>query len=102
MESITREDAKYMVGKGWSKLIDQLYDRLPNTVYVYQVKEKFGGLRFYTNSLTEEEYKIVDEVCKLSEKTCESCGKEGYIDENESWLTCLCDECRKEYSEDNS
>ena len=96
MESIKREDAKHMVGKGWSKIIDQLYDRLPDTIYVYQVKEKFGGLRFYTDGLTEDEYKIVDEACELSEKTCEKCGNEGSIDYDEHWLTCLCNVCRKE------
>jgi len=100
MESIKRESAKHMVGKGWSKIIDQLYDRLPDTIWVSQVKEKFGGLRFYTNGLTEEEYEIVDELCKLSEKTCENCGDEGHIDYDEGWLTCLCDKCRKELKND--
>jgi hypothetical protein len=94
MESIKREDAKSMVGKGWSKIIDSLYDKLPD-VYVYQVKEKFGGLRFYTDGLTEEEDTIVDEACELSEKTCEICGEEGKIIDFGHWYECRCPEHAK-------
>ena len=79
--NIDREDAKTMVGKGWSKIIDSLYDNLPipKTIQVHQVKEKFGELRFYTSACTKEEYKIIDEACALSEKTCEQCGEPATI-----------------------
>ena len=97
--NIDREDAKTMVGKGWSKIIDSLYDNLPipKTIQVHQVKEKFGGLRFYTSACTKEEYKIIDEACALSEKTCEQCGEPGTVKKDGYWLLCACDKCFEEY-----
>ena len=47
--TISRRDAKKMVGPGWSKILDKLYDVKPRNVYVMQVKEKFGSLRVYYN-----------------------------------------------------
>ena len=93
--NIDREDAKHMVGKGWSKIIDSLYDNLPipKKMQVHQVKEKFGGLRFYVSACTAEEYKIIDEACELSEKTCEQCGEPGTVKKQGYWLTCLCQDC---------
>ena len=93
--NIKREDAKHMVGPGWSKIIDSLYDQLPipKTIHVHQVKEKFGGLRFYVSACTKEEYAIIDAACALSERTCEQCGEPAEIKSDGYWLTCLCDKC---------
>ena len=40
MLNISREEAKRCVGKGWSSLIDAIYDKLPEDVYILQIKEK--------------------------------------------------------------
>lgn len=92
--SISREDALHSVGKGWSKLINNLYDAKPKRVKVVQVKEKYGTLRFYTSHSVEwfedliwyyENYK--------SAKICEQCGKEGKLRTDRNWILTLCDDC---------
>ena len=102
--NIDREDAKHMVGKGWSKIIDSLYDNLPipKDIQVYQVKEKFGGLRFYISGATEEQYAIIDKAEKMSEVTCESCGEDASVKKDGYWLICLCDKCFEEYKNRNN
>jgi hypothetical protein len=41
--------AKQSVGLGWHGIIERLFAAKPAWVQVIQVKEKFGGLRFYVN-----------------------------------------------------
>ena len=93
--NIDREDAKHMVGKGWSKIIDYLYDNLeiPEKIRVFQVKEKFGTLRFYTSGTTKEEDVIIRNAEKMSGETCEQCGEPGTVKKQGYWLTCLCQDC---------
>lgn len=42
-----------------------------------QVKEKFGGLRFYVDSATDEHYNYINFAESMSYKICEKCGKPG-------------------------
>ena len=68
-----------------------------------QVKEKFGGLRFYMTHMTDKMYQLIHEAEKKSEVTCEICGQSGII-RTEGWWVCLCDECdnkRKEKKNEN-
>jgi len=58
-----------------------------------QVKEKYGGLRFYVDNATEEQYKLIDFVEGLSLSTCEVCGKMGKR-EGFGWITTRCKEHR--------
>ena len=91
--NIKRESAKHMVGKGWSKIIDYLYDNLPipDRLKVYQVKEKFGTLRFYTSGTTKDEDVIIRNAENMSGETCEVCGEPGSVRSQGWWLTCWCD-----------
>ena len=93
--NIDREDAKHMVGPGWSKIIDYLYDNLeiPEKIRVFQVKEKFGTLRFYTSGTTKEEDVIIRNAEKMSGETCEQCGEPGTVKKQGYWLTCLYQDC---------
>jgi hypothetical protein len=59
-----------------------------------QVKEKFGTLRFYSNSTTILQ-NIVDRYERLSGSTCEMCGKPGILHHSGSWLKTLCFKCAK-------
>ena len=58
-----------------------------------QVKEKFGGLRFYINGASKECHDIISKYEKLSYETCERCGNPGKPNDT-GWITTLCDECR--------
>lgn len=55
-----------------------------------QVKEKFGGLRFYVNRASEKHYNYINFAESMSYHTCEECGAPGktYTD---GWHMTLCD-----------
>jgi hypothetical protein len=90
--TISRRDAKKMVGKGWSKILDRLYDAKPRSVYVTQVKEKWGGLRFYVGSASGEFFDLIDAAEEESYTICEECGEPGKLREDLGWILTLCDE----------
>ena len=55
-----------------------------------QVKEKFGGLRFYVNRATDKHWNFISFAESMSYRTCEECGAVGktYTD---GWHRTLCD-----------
>lgn len=55
-----------------------------------QVKEKFGGLRFYVNSAMEKHYHYIDFAEQMSYKICEQCGAAGTYYPI-GWHQTLCD-----------
>lgn len=57
-----------------------------------QCKEKFGTLRFYMTSETDEMEKLISEAESASAKTCEYCGKPGTL-RTKGWCFTLCDKC---------
>lgn len=59
---------------------------------VDQVKEKFGGLRFYVSKTTDEIRNIIDAGERESYRICELCGAPGKI-RRESWIRVKCDSC---------
>lgn len=77
-------------GKGWLDIVLKLDEDIskidPNYV-IDQVKEKFGGLRYYvtlSENITEEQrveiYEFIHEVeFETSFATCDICGKPGQI-----------------------
>ena len=67
---------------------------------ICQIKEKFGGLRWYDNGFPTEGYeeykKWLDKYEELSYKTCIDCGKPAkYF--TRGWITPICEDCAKEY-----
>lgn len=95
------------VGPGWLPLIDRLCDHLQfnidhnghlekyqNQVVAVQVKEKFGGLRFYTNGATEAQQAVINFCESLSYHICEACGAPGETRKG-GWIQTLCDEHAK-------
>lgn len=63
-----------------------------------QVKEKYGGLRFYMTSGTDEIFDLIKKAEELSYKTCENCGEPGY-QRSGGWIYTLCDTCHKNWDE---
>lgn len=97
------------VGEGWVPLILDLIEDLKE-IYpefkVAQVKEKFGGLRFYPENYKKDYvgqsihesrfYKRIAEAEQLSLKTCEVCGEPGVPgNANGGWILTLCDKHNK-------
>jgi len=87
-------------GNGWLNIIDELSKKITELdpdVQAAQVKEKFGGLRFYIDGGSKEVYKLIDEAEEESYKTCEKCGtKENVSQTKTGWVLTLCDKCKEE------
>lgn len=96
---------------GWIGLIDELSGKLENInnkypnfeerIYAVQVKEKFGGLRFYcysSENITQEDSdlqnKLIQEAEKASFTICERCSKPATMIRTRGWISTLCEQCR--------
>jgi len=66
---VTQEDIDEAKAK-----MDEEAEKVP---LVVQVKEKFGTLRFYIQSGTEEHYNYISFAESMSGHTCETCGSPG-------------------------
>lgn len=92
------------VGPGWHTIIEELSFMIQSRinwalktnspipqVTVQQIKEKFGGLRFYYDGGDD----VIDGMVNMAESwanhTCEECGKPGRYREG-GWIKTLCDE----------
>lgn len=95
-------------GDGWYGIIREAAEKLepliaefkkkyPNEDFprASQVKEKFGTLRFYMTTETDEMSKITEEAERKSCKTCMGCGKKGTLRKS-GWLVTLCKKCHGE------
>jgi len=84
-------------GSGWFNLIYELSEKLSKqdpSCMVVQVKEKFGGLRFYTNGISEIGYNLIYEYEDKSYSTCELCGNTKTAKKRAgSWIRTLCNKC---------
>jgi len=90
--SIPRETALKCVGPGWSLFINQLYDAKPKRTKVWQVKEKYAGLRFYISSAPRWYNDLISYYEHKSYETCEQCGNPGVERTDLGWYLTLCDE----------
>jgi hypothetical protein len=90
------------VDDGWFKLIDDVSKKITKLdndgkITVSQVKEKFGGLRFYYDGQAKNDIiadkirKIVNDAENKSFHICEFCGKKGKLREDLPWVKTLCD-----------
>lgn len=89
---------------GWYWLIYNLCDALQwdidhnrrPQVVASQVKEKFGTLRFYVGSATEEQFATIHFAEFLSGSLCELCGSTRQVKQTKGgWIKTLCDKCMK-------
>lgn len=96
-----KEDTADCVGKGWRPLVQSLIDQChAEGVKILQIKEKFGGLRFYTEP---HQSAVLEEMIRGAENgsfhICEDCGttedvKHGNLKES-GWIKTLCLGCRE-------
>lgn len=85
---------------GWYKLVQKLLEELEvmgmdENFRVLQVKEKFGGLRFYTQGASQEAAQRIEEVCQDSYSVCERCGTRENVTTEGIWVLTLCKDCRQ-------
>lgn len=82
------------VGPGWKRIVQPLVDYCINhNIQIAQVKEKFGGLRFYTDGGDEVLHEMVGHAEAQSFGTCEECGEPGsrHSTREHPWMKTLCD-----------
>lgn len=93
-------------GDGWEPLIRELSAKLEKLILeipedkrksykAFQVKEKFGTLRFYMCASTKEMEALIDEAESKSETICEGCGAKAETREFGGWLRTTCDACEE-------
>ena len=88
------QEAIQQVGPGWTPLIQRVYnarEAIGTPVGIIQVKEKYGGLRIYTEYRDEELERTIIEVGKESFTVCEECGKPGTLRKRNSVYFTACD-----------
>jgi len=98
----SRELAIQSVGAGWEPLIHEVFDVLESIkgqVKIIQVKEKWGGLRIYTDYINEKVDIAIRNAERKSFTMCEVCGKEGKLRNCNGWYRTLCDVHGKGYPE---
>ena len=97
-------------GDGWYEVLRGLCSEVTEVfaeagaeplIIVDQVKEKYGGLRFYYHLSAQEGMpegfaKKIDDVVEKwgdsAETVCEECGKPGKLRNDLGWIQTLCDE----------
>jgi len=100
------EREKEHVGEGWQELILGVHEALTALLgeyyEIHQIKEKFGGLRYYWGAPgadpenVQAAQKLVDAAEAQSFKVCEQCGREGTVQSHRGWLVTLCEEHHQE------
>jgi hypothetical protein len=84
-------------GDGWYDILDNLCGAIKehtydgDDLYVDQVKEKFGRLRFYLSREDDVIHGMVTLAEYMSGQICETCGERGKT-RGGSWMVTLCDE----------
>lgn len=87
-------------GNGWLDLIWELCEglerlHLPAEWHATQVKEKFGGLRFYCSSEPEAVRKLILAAELRAVRTCERCGEPGEPRGGDTgWIRTECEACQ--------
>lgn len=96
------------IGKGWWPIVEKLHKQLLKIDPDYkigQIKEKFGGLRYYytsslVDSTTQYDAVLQDQMQALVRNAvaqcaeiCEICGDTGSLREYNGWVKTLCEPC---------
>lgn len=90
----SEDEAVVEVGHGWERLVRKIYaeaNRLGISPDITTVKEKFGGLRVYTDQYNQEFDAVIIAVEKESFSICEECGMGGHLRSNGGVYRTYCD-----------
>jgi hypothetical protein len=101
----------FAVGAGWWPILEALCANIQShidwrnresetvpQVVVEQIKEKFGGLRFYYRGGDEQIHGMVRMAEAWADRSCEECGAPGER-RNGGWIRTLCDQHEAEHQE---
>lgn len=98
----------FAIGEGWWPILESLCSQIQHhidwknkqsviitQVTVAQIKEKFGGLRFYYDGGDDEIRGMVRMAESWADKSCETCGSPG-TSGGKGWIKTLCPTHRAE------
>jgi hypothetical protein len=101
----------FAVGAGWYPILEKLCSNIQHhidwknketavvpQVVVEQIKEKFGGLRFYYQGGDEQVHGMVRMAESWADSTCEECSGIGKRRDG-GWIRTLCDKHEEEYQQ---
>lgn len=94
---------------GWWRMLDcelkEFYEVDPELTEV-RVKEKYGRADVDCFTETETRWDLLgmcdDILSRVSQETCELCGKYGRVRNENGWLQCRCDRCNKASREEQT
>lgn len=102
---LEERDIDFAHGDGWFWLLNNLceniqfwvdHNNVPQVI-ANQIKEKFGGLRFYYEGGNKEVRGMVSLAEHLSYSICERCGETKDVTQTKtSWIKTFCSSCRLE------
>jgi hypothetical protein len=93
-----KDSGFFECGNGWFPLIKDLITDLIELGWdkqTCQVKEKFGALRFYINTGSDEIFKKIHSYENQSYEICETCGEKGEL-RLVGWYKTLCNKHHEE------
>ncbi len=94
-------DAAVWVDAGWDHILleaDRRLAAIDPDYEVHQVKEKYGGLRYYCSlDRHPEGYRVIAEAELEAARSCERCGEPGEIDRQTPYIRTLCPAHREEH-----
>jgi hypothetical protein len=108
MELSERAGVEIECYSGWNSLIEPLVEYVEKynenkaedeKIVITQIKEKFGGLRFYANNITDELRDKIAEAESDSYNVCEFCGTRKNVGHTSDWIITCCKDCAKKYVE---
>jgi hypothetical protein len=108
-----REEVQERIGylecqAGWAGIIEECDRRLreldPN-YSIQQIKEKFGGLRYYASATDpavdwDAWSAVIAEAERKAAETCETCGEPGKLSTTGYWLKTVCPKCYADWAKD--
>ena len=94
----------FCIGEGWYDLLKDLSQKIQDhvnknpdaSISITDIKEKFGGLRYYYNGGDEVIDDLVNDAENKSYEICELCGAPGELMTSGYWLSTRCKEHTKE------
>jgi hypothetical protein len=99
-------------GDGWYTLLDELCNSINNRLRnvnrnrldgekliceAVQVKEKFGGLCFYTYGGDDYIDGLIDMAESMSYRICTKCSSQSTPQKNRGWIYTLCESCKNKH-----
>jgi hypothetical protein len=93
-------------GEGWEPIVDEALQKIQklneeldegHKIKIVQVKEKFGGLRIYTNFYTDATSEIIEAAERQAADTCENCGSTEQVTAKGGWIKNYCTKCHEQF-----